>query len=279
MTTQAGKVVLVTGGTDGIGKETALRITGLGADVIIVGRNPAKAEKSIADIKATHPTAKITYWQYDLSLMKQVNLLANRVQEVYGKLDTLIHSAGVMLPRKTMTIEGLETVFAVQYFARYWLTTRLIDSLSAEARVINVSAGGTIPLRLNIGNINSDKFYHGVYTLMHESVANDVMTLRLMRQHPHIAFYGYGPFYVKSGLFVDMPFTFKLATNTFGRLMATTPQQAAEDVMALATSDRPAGLYSRNLKPVLPNKHRADVARQDDLYITTEKLIQQALAT
>jgi hypothetical protein len=279
MTTWAGKVVLVTGGTDGIGKETALRMAGLGANVIIVGRNADKAEKSIADIKATHPTATITYWQYDLSLMKQVNLLANQVQDTYGTLDILIHSAGVMLPRKTMTAEGLETVFAVQYFARYWLTTRLMDSLSAGARVINVSAGGTIPLRLAIGNINSDKFYHGVYTLMHESVANDVMTLRLMRQYPNIAFYGYGPFYVKSGLFVDMPFTFKLATNTFGRLMATTPQKASEDVVALATSHRPAGLYSRNLKPVRPNKHRTNVARQDDLHVATEKLIQQALAT
>ncbi|MDX2075570.1 MAG: SDR family NAD(P)-dependent oxidoreductase [bacterium] len=275
--TLAGQIALVTGGTDGIGKETALRLARLGAQVIIVGRNPQKGEKAVADIVSDSPTHAITYHQADLSLMSQVATLAKWVQATYPPINLLIHSAGVMLPRKTMTAEGLETVFAVQYFARYWLTMNLLNHLAPQARVINVSAGGTIPLRLNIDNINSDKFYHGVYTLMHESVANDVMMLRFMRVYPHIQFYGYGPFYVKSGLFVDMPFTFKLATNTIGRLMATTPARASEDVIKLATGTYDAGLYSRNLKRIRPNKHRNDETRQEALHIATEGHIGRAL--
>ena len=271
------KIALVTGGTDGIGKQVALRLAQLGAQVIIVGRNPQKGAQTIADIQVTIPNANVIYHQADLSKMREVNRLADHLQTTYPKLDRLIHSAGVMLPRKTMTDEGLETVFAVQYFARYLLNTRLMGYLPHTARVINISAGGTIPFKLHIDNLNSEKLYHGVYTLTHESVANDVMTLRFMRLHPHIAFYGYGPFYVKSNLFTDMGWMFKVATNTVGRLMASTPARAAEDVIKLATEDYVPGLYARNCKLVKPNKHRSDVDLQEALYTATEGYIQNAL--
>lgn len=271
------KIALITGGTDGIGKQVALRLAQLGAQVIIVGRNPQKGAQTIADIQAIVPNATVTYHQADLSKMREVNQLADHIQATYPKLMWLIHSAGVMLPRKTMTDEGLETVFAVQYFARYLLNMRLMGHLQADARVINISAGGTIPFKLHIDNLNSEKLYHGVYTLTHESVANDVMTLRFMRVHPQIAFYGYGPFYVKSNLFTDMGLMFKIATNTIGRLMASTPERAADDVIRLATGDYGAGLYARNCKQVKPNKHRSDVDLQEALYTATEGYIQNAL--
>lgn len=271
------KIALVTGGTDGIGKQVALRLAQLGAQVIIVGRNPQKGAQTITDIQAVVPSANVMYQSADLSKMREVNRLADHIQATYPKLTWLIHSAGVMLPRKTMTDEGLETVFAVQYFARYLLNTRLMGHLQADARVINISAGGTIPFKLHIDNLNSEKLYHGVYTLTHESVANDVMTLRFMRVHPQIAFYGYGPFYVKSNLFTDMGWMFKIATNTIGRLMASTPERAADDVMRLATGDYAAGLYARNCKQVKPNKHRSDVDLQEGLYTATEGYIQNAL--
>ncbi|PJF31988.1 MAG: hypothetical protein CUN52_02345 [Phototrophicales bacterium] len=270
----ANKIALVTGGTDGIGKQVALRLAQAGAQVVIIGRNRQKGEQAIAEIGAN-----ATYHQADLSKMREVDALADVIQSTYPKLDWLIHSAGVMLPRKTMTDEGLEMVFAVQYFARYRLNMRLMPHLQADARVINISAGGTIPLRLHIDNLNSEKLYHGVYTLTHESVANDVMTLRFMRVYPHIAFYGYGPFYVKSNLFTDMGWMFKLTTNTIGRLMASTPQRAADDVMRLATGNYEAGLYARNCKRVKPNKHRRDEVLQEALYTATEGYIQRALSS
>lgn len=266
------KIALVTGGTDGIGKEVAVRLARTGAQVVIVGRNPQKGEQAVRDIGSN-----AIYYQADLSKMREVNRLADHMQAQYPKLSWLIHSAGVMLPRKTMTDEGLEMVFAVQYFARYLLNKRMLDHLQADGRIINISAGGTIPLKLHIDNLNSEKLYHGVYTLTHESVANDVMTLRFIRLYPHIAFYGYGPFYVKTNLFSDMGWMFKLTTNTIGRLMASTPQRAADDVMRLATENFEAGLYARNCKRVKPNKHRSDVALQEALYAATEKYIQKAL--
>jgi len=270
-------IALVTGGTDGIGKAVALQLAKNGAQVIIVGRNAQKGQKALADIHTQVTNPPVTYHQADLSLMHEVNKLAEWIKSTYPPIDLVVHSAGVMLPKKTMTSEGLETVFAVQYFARYLLNTALIGHFAPDARVINISAGGTIPLKLHVDNINSQKMYHGVYTLMHESVANDVMTLRLIREYPHIRFYGYGPFYVKTNLFSNMPFFFKLYSTIFGSLMAGTPERSANDVLKLATGNHEAGLYARNCKHIHPNKHRADVKLQDELYRATEKLIQEAL--
>jgi len=277
MTDLSGKTALITGGTDGIGKGAALRMAALGARVILVGRSAEKGERALSDIRTAHPAAQVEFWPYDLALMKEVARLAEQIRERVPHLDYLIHSAGVMLPRRTMTAEGLETVFAVQYLARFSLTRSVLDCLKDGGRVLSVSAGGTIPIRLDFGNLNGERFYNGVYALIHESVANDLFGLRFVRLHPDIRYYNYGPFYVKSGLFTQMGLAFKLATATVGRLMATTPEAAARDIAVLITSDRPSGMYSRNLKPVAPNAYRADPAVQDRLWAESERLVAMAL--
>ncbi|MBE2268895.1 MAG: SDR family NAD(P)-dependent oxidoreductase [Anaerolinea sp.] len=283
----AGKVALITGGTDGIGRAAALRLARLGAYVLIVGRSAAKGQAAITALQG-EPLPEspgdseflpgcIEYVQADLSLMRGVQALAETIRSRFERIDVLLHCAGVMRPRRTLTAEGLETVFAVQYVARVHLTELLLDRLTPDSRIINVSAGGTLPLRLDFENLNGEKWYNGVYALMHESVANDLALLRFIRTYPALRFYAYGPFYVKTALFAEMPWWFNLMTGTFGRLMATTPDDAAEDITALVRSDRPSGMVSRNLKPIRPNAYRADTARQDRLWNVTQALIERAV--
>ncbi len=273
-----GQVALITGGTDGIGRATAARLAEQGARVIVVGRSREKGERAAAELGA-----KAVFWQADLARMRETAALADRVQAEIPRLDMVVHAAGVMLPRRTLTDEGLETVFAVQFHARHLLMARLLAGAEARitpgTRVVNISAGGTIPMRLNFGNLNSERYYHGVLTLMHESVANDLLMLRLLRSHPGYLLYNYGPFYVKSALFDAMPWWFRLMTGTVGRLVATTPQQAAGDVMRLLTESPGGGLYARGLRPVKPSAYRADPQRQDRLWALSEARIQQALHT
>lgn len=270
MTALDGQFALVTGGTDGIGKATAQRLVGLGAEVLVIGRNVQKGEQALAEIRATSPHAKIAYAQYDLSLMHQVRALAGYVRDHHAQVDMLVHGAGVMLPKRIMTAEGLETVFAVQYFARHLLTQDLMPLLQPSSRVVNISAAGTIRMKLHSKNLRGEGFYSGVYILTQESIANDLLMLRLMRVHPAYHWYNHGPFYVRSGLFADMPLHFKLTTATFGRLMASTPQRAAADVVRLLVEAPPSGLYARNLKRINPTRYRDNHAVQDGLWEATQ---------
>jgi len=173
-------------------------------------------------------------------------------------------------------VEGLETVFATQYLARFQMTRLLIPYLVANARILNVSAGGTIPIRLDFDNLNGEKFYNGIYALIHESVANDVFALRFMRDNPTICFYNYGPFFVQTRLFTDMPSWFKMLISTFGRLVATTTQVAAHDMITLLGDAHESGMYSRHLKLIKPSRYRANITTQDRLWNTSQRLVAEA---
>lgn len=272
-----GRSALITGGTAGIGKACALRLAQMGAKVILVGRDASKGKRAVAELESAVPGGQISFWEHDLSLMKSVQALSRAVHTQCPRLDMLIHSAGLMLPRRTLTVEGIETVFAVQYLARFYLTQMLVEEFIDHIHVVSVSAGGTIPIRLNFNNLNGEKFYNGVFALLHESVANDLFILRFLREHPHVPVFGYGPFYIQTGLFSHMPAWFKLLTATFGRLVATTTETAAHDVIALITGKLSGGLYARHLKPIKPNAYRQNPEVQDRLWSTSQRLVADAL--
>lgn len=273
------ELAVVTGGTDGIGREVALRLLQRGFRVIIVGRNPDKGQAATAWLQAQHPDANVTYWQYDLALMQQVRQLAERLKEAHVPLDVLVHCAGVMLRQRTLTEEGLETVFAVQYLARYLLTHAVIDLLlqSEAGRVVNVSAGGSINMALDFANLNGEKHYNGVTALKHESIANDMLMIDLQERTPQLRSYGYGPGYVLTDLLRDMPQMLRFFARTFGQLMAVTPQQAADEIIALLMDEAASGLYgrlyTRRLKHHLPSGFRADAANRQRLREISEQWV------
>lgn len=267
---EAKPVALVTGGTDGIGREVVRGLVERGARVVVVGRSASKA----AALKAEHPD--VTVWRYDLSLMRNVDALVARVRDELPPLDLLVHSAGVMLRERTLTAEGLETVFAVQYLARYRLTHRLAGRLEGGV-VVNISAGGAINMALDFDNLNGEKSYSGVNALQHESVANDMLMLDMAQLYPKVAAYCYGPWVVRTGLMRDMPLGLRLVAGTLGRLMSISAAQAADDVLALWTARPQSGLYGRRGKYNPAMGFRAYTANRERLRTHSDMLIRAAL--
>ena len=274
----AGPVALITGGTDGIGKACALRLAAQGTVLILVGRNEDKGQRALNDIRAAVAGANVTCLAYDLALMRSVSDLVDTVLTHYPDLNLVVQCAGAMRARRTMTAEGLEMVFAVQYLARFLLSQKLGPLLAGRGRMVSISAAGTMPLHLDYRNLNGERFYNGLYALIQESVANDLFALRLWRENPDLHFYNYGPFYIKTALFNDMPFWFRIMTGLAGPLVATTVDSAARDIVDLLTGDYPAGMYSRRLKPIRPSRYRANSVEQDRLWAASERLVQDALA-
>ncbi|KAI0512971.1 putative short-chain dehydrogenase [Xylaria bambusicola] len=143
------KVVLITGATSGIGIETTRAMYATGARVFILVRDITKAQPIVADIiKSTKGNGSIEIIEMDLDSLDSVKKAAQQFLQKSSKLHVLINNAGVMACPRTITIDGFERQFAVNYLAHFTLTTLLLPTMLSSSsptfnsRVIWVSSSG-----------------------------------------------------------------------------------------------------------------------------------------
>jgi retinol dehydrogenase-12 len=131
-------VMIVTGATNGIGEAAAIELARRGAHVGIVGRNPRKADATVARIQAVSPGAPVDVFIGDLALMADVRKVAAELLDRYDHIDVLVNNAGIQLQEQRTTSEGLPEMVAVNYLAPWLLTSLLRDRLvgSGPARVV-----------------------------------------------------------------------------------------------------------------------------------------------
>ena len=136
------KTVLVTGATNGIGLEAAAVLAGMGARVILVGRDAGRLETAVASVK-TRSGSHAESYLCDFASLKQVNQLADHVLSDVPRLDVLINNAGAVFARRRLTVDGLESTLAVNHLAPFLLTQRLLPLLTASApsRILTVASG------------------------------------------------------------------------------------------------------------------------------------------
>ena len=134
--------VLITGGTDGIGKQTAINIAAENNHVIFVGRDKKKCELVRREIINQSKNSKVNFFVRDLSLVSQNKLLALKVIENYPNLNILINNVGALFLKRTLTDEGFEKTFALNHLGPFMLTTSLLELLNSNrsSRIINVSS-------------------------------------------------------------------------------------------------------------------------------------------
>src|SRR5687768_1564001 len=129
----AGKTVLVTGGTAGIGKATAVGLATLGARVGITGRDRIRAEAAAADIRAASGSPAVDVFTADLSAQSEVRRLAGAVLDAYPQLHVLVNNVGGFWAHRHLTADGLERTFALNHLGPFLLTNLLLDRLRASA--------------------------------------------------------------------------------------------------------------------------------------------------
>jgi len=125
----AGKTVLVTGGTSGIGKATAAGLAALGARVAITGRDPVRTRDAAADIAAAVGNPAVDPFAADMSSQAAVRRLAKEILNAYPRLDVLVNNAGGFWTTRRVTADGLEQTFAVNHLGVFLLTNLLLDRL------------------------------------------------------------------------------------------------------------------------------------------------------
>ena len=137
-----GEVVLITGGTSGIGKAAATALAAMGAEVVVTGRNRVRGKAAVGEIRRASSSEKVSLMLADLAVQEEVRKLAQGFQERHDRLDVLVNNAGLIQSGRTETPEGIELTLAVNHLAPFLLTNLLLELLkrNAPSRVITVSS-------------------------------------------------------------------------------------------------------------------------------------------
>lgn len=138
------KTVLITGATDGMGKETALMFAKVGATVLIHGRNPKKLADTLAALREANPKGQYYSYQADYASLADVRAMAETIKKEHQQIDILINNAGLYPDKRVITQDGFELTLQVNYLSSFLLTHALMPLLEAspEARIVNVSSIG-----------------------------------------------------------------------------------------------------------------------------------------
>jgi retinol dehydrogenase-14 len=279
------KTVLITGGTGGIGKATAIGLAALGAHVAITGRDLGRAEAAAADIRDTTGNPEVDAFGADLSSQVEVRRLAAEVLEANPRLDVLINNVGGFWATRHVTADGLERTFAVNHLAAYLLTNLLLDRLKAStpARVVTVASNAQSLGRIDFEDLQGERTYSGQTAYNQSKLADVMFTYELARRlagtgvtatvlHPGV---------VRTGFGADDPSRiFKLLVPLWRPFMKT-PRDGAATSIYLASSPEVAGvtgMYFADSRPQTSNKTSYDEAAAARLWQVNASLVGLAAA-
>lgn len=184
---QGGRTALVTGGTDGIGKEVARGIALAGHHVALVGRDAQKGARAVQEIYNSTGNPNVEFLAADLSLMSEANRLAEEVASRWEGLNYLVHSAGVVRDHRELTEEGVESNFAINYLSRFVLTQRLLPLMKVAgqpgdtARIVIIS-GAARNGSIYFDDVNLTSTFGLLKVVGQSCQANDVFTVEQARR-------------------------------------------------------------------------------------------------
>jgi len=261
----AGRTALVTGSTAGIGRALAEVLAADGATVGIVARDAARGEVVRADIVSATGNSAVRVFIADLSSQADVRRLAAEVIVALPRLDALVHCAGVFTSRRTLTADGLETMFATNQLAPFLLTNLLRDRLteSAPARVLILSAPSTV--KLEFDDLQGERRFRALRAFGASKAADLLFMFELARRvdGTGVTANAIHPGLVRTSLMRQAPAPLRWAT----RLVSAPPARAAVAIAPLVLSPEHAGVNGRFFKggreiEAPPYTQDLDVARR-----------------
>ena len=271
----AGKTCMVTGANSGIGRVTALELARQGATVIMVCRSRDKGEAAFSEIKEKVGRGSLELMIADLSSQAEIRRLAEEFQHRHHRLDVLVNNAGVFVRRRSMTVDGIETTFAVNHLAYFLLTNLLLDAIkrSAPARIVNVSSRAHASATINFDDLQGERGYGGWNAYCQSKLANIEFTCELARrvESSGVTANCLHPGVIATGLFRNLPKIFHLPLQLF----LSTPEKGAETSVYLATSPEVEGItgkYFAGKRAVVSSPESRDAAIARRLWEVSEQL-------
>jgi len=269
-----GKVVLVTGGTDGIGRETARVLVGKGARVLVHGRSREKAERVRDELRRESGGARVDAVVGDLSEMASVRALAKEVESLTDTLHVLLHNAGVFMHERRLTTDGFETTFAVNHLAPFLLTHLLRPLLErgVPSRVVLVSSIAHNRGRLDFDDLQGESRFDGYGAYATSKLANILFAEELAER--------WAPLRISAHSLHPGVITTKLLKEGFGASGDTVEEGARTSVYVASAPELEGvtGRYFVKSREASTAPHAKDAALRRRLWEVSEKLLGLAVA-
>jgi NAD(P)-dependent dehydrogenase (short-subunit alcohol dehydrogenase family) len=261
----AGRTIVITGGTGGIGLETAAVLAADGARLILVGRDQARAARAVERIRWAHADAAVTARHADLSSRDEVRRLAAMLDAELDRIDVLVNNAGAIFNRRETTVDGLERTFALNHMGYFLLTALLREKLvrSAPARIVNVASEAHRSVTLDFSDLQNAKRYRGWRAYRRSKLCNILFTRELARrlEGTGVTANCLHPGFVRTGIGDNTSGLFRRGVRLLKRGFAIPVEQGARTPIYAASAPEIAettGAYFIECKPAEPSAAATD---------------------
>ncbi|MDX1995550.1 MAG: SDR family oxidoreductase [bacterium] len=280
-----GRIIMVTGATDGIGKITALELARMGATVVVVGRSSEKGANVVSEIRSATNNPNVEFMKADLSLMLEVRRLADTFKAKYDRLHVLVNNAGAVFQKRQETSEGNEMTFALNHLNYFLLTNLLLDTIKAsgtperKARIVNVSSDAHRFNRpINFDDLQNKQRYSSFGVYGQSKLMNILFTFELARrlnaENANVTANVLHPGLVATRFNRNNGPLMNFFMN-FTRVVSVTPEKGAETTIYLASSpavEDISGAYFSDKKVVTPSAAARDEQTRLRLWQASEAI-------
>ncbi len=263
----------VTGANGGLGKATAKGLAKAGATVVLVCRNPERGEQARKEIVEESGSKSVELLVGDLSVQRSVRNLAHELVSLHPRLNVLVNSAAVFTNHRSLTSDGLETMFATNHLGPFLLTNLLLDTLKANApsRLLTISAPSTT--KLDFDDLQGERKFGALHAFGATKACNLLFTYELARrlEGSGVTASVIHPGLVRTNLMKEAPAPIRWIT----RLVSSSPEKAAETVVYYASSndvEQLNGKFFKGRKTLEPSAYTSDPAVQKRLWDVSVEL-------
>jgi NAD(P)-dependent dehydrogenase (short-subunit alcohol dehydrogenase family) len=264
------RVVLVTGSTDGIGRQTARQLAAAGMTVFVHGRSTATVDRTLQALRQEVPGATFEGVAFDLGTVAGVRRGVEQLDKIAPALHVLVNNAGIFASERVLTEDGIEATFAVNHLGPFLLTELLAPRLLATtgpARVVNVSSVAHTRGRIHLDDLSLASSWTGYAAYAQSKLANVMHALSLAERHDSAKLVAYS---LHPGVIAT-----KLLRQGFGPVQGASTEAGAKTSVALAsgeTVDAPSGSYFTDGVPTPPASSTRDAKVRQALWDATARL-------
>jgi retinol dehydrogenase-12 len=259
----AGKTILVTGATGGIGLETARALARMGARVVVGAREAARGQAVVEELVRGGRNAELL--PIDLASFASVRRAVERLAAAHSRLDALVNNAGIVTRERGISPDGHELTWATNFLGPFLLTRLLLPTLlnAARPRVVNVSSQAHTSGRIHWQDLELERGFRGLKAYAQSKLALILFTRELAQREPGIAANAVHPGAIATGIWRAAP---RLVAWILG-IVLPSAEKGARPVVRLAAAPELAGVTGRyfdrmrEAEPAPAARNGADAAR------------------